>query len=58
MCHCVDLLGVELARFASIYQLDGILEGCMSVKATLEGFTDQCVGRCVVPTLASMYLCE
>jgi hypothetical protein len=39
-------------------QLDGILEGCRLVKAMLEGFTDQCVRRYVVPTLTSMDLCE
>jgi hypothetical protein len=54
----VDLLGKELARSASLYQLDGVLEGCRLVKVMPEGFTDQRVGRCVVPALASMHLCE
>jgi hypothetical protein len=55
---CVDLLGVELARSVSLYQINGVREGCRPAKAVLEGFTDQHVGRCVVPTLASMDLCE
>jgi hypothetical protein len=37
----VDLLAVELARLASLYQLDGILEGCRPVEAMLKGFIDQ-----------------
>jgi hypothetical protein len=39
--RCVDLLGVKLARHASLYPLDDVLEGCRLVKAVLEGFTDQ-----------------
>jgi hypothetical protein len=41
VCASVDLLGMKLARIASLYQLDGILEGCRPVKAMLKGFTDQ-----------------
>jgi hypothetical protein len=47
---------MELARSASLYLLDGVQEGCRLVKAMLEGFTDQHVGRCMVPTFASMDL--
>jgi hypothetical protein len=49
---------MELARFTSLYQLDGILEGCRPVEALLKGFADQRAGRCVVPTLASVNLCK
>jgi hypothetical protein len=51
------LLGVELTHSASLYQLNDVLGGCRLVKATPKGFTDQRVGRCVVPTLASVDLC-
>jgi hypothetical protein len=54
----VDLLGVELARSASVYQLDSVLEGYRTIKAITEGFTDQHAGRCMVPALASMDLYE
>jgi hypothetical protein len=49
---------MELARLASLYHLDNVLEGCRPVKAVSKGFTNQCVGRCMIPTLASMDLCE
>jgi hypothetical protein len=49
---------VELACLADLYQLDGILEGCRSVKSMPKGFTDQRAGRCMVPALTSMDLCE
>jgi hypothetical protein len=42
--RCVDPLDVELARLTSLYQLDGILEGCRPVEAMPKGFTDQRVG--------------
>jgi hypothetical protein len=54
----VDLLGVELTRLAGLYQLDGVLESYRSVKSVLKGFTDQRVGRYMVPTLTSMNFCE
>jgi hypothetical protein len=56
--RCVNLLVMELARSASLYQLGGVLEGCRLVKAMLEDFIDQRARRCMVPTLASMDLCE
>jgi hypothetical protein len=56
LCRCVDLLGMELALILSLYQLDDVLEGCRLVKAMPKGFTDQCAGRCVVPTLSPMDL--
>jgi hypothetical protein len=49
---------MELACHADLYQLDDILEGCRSVKSMPKGFTDQRAGRCMVPTLTSMDLCE
>jgi hypothetical protein len=49
---------MELAYFASLYHRDGVLEGCRLVKAMSEGFIDQRAGRCVVPALTSMDLCE
>jgi hypothetical protein len=49
---------MELARSASLYQLDGVLEGYRLVKAMTEDFIDQRVRRCMVPTLASMDLSE
>jgi hypothetical protein len=58
MHWCVDLLGVKLARVAGLYQLDGVLEGSRPVKFVPKGFTDQCAGRRMIPTLASMDLCE
>jgi hypothetical protein len=54
----VDLHGVELACLAGLHQLDGVLKGRRPVKSMLKGFTDQCVGRCMVPALTSMDLCE
>jgi hypothetical protein len=51
---CVNLVGVELSHSVSLYQLNDVLEGCRSVEAIPEGFTDLRAGRCVVPTLASM----
>jgi hypothetical protein len=56
--RCVDLLGMKLASLASLYQLNSILYGYRPVKATLEGFTDQHVGRCMVAALTSMNLSE
>jgi hypothetical protein len=47
---------MELACSGSLYQLNGVLEGCRPVKAMLEGFTDQRVGRSMVPALTSMDL--
>jgi hypothetical protein len=41
---CVDLHGMKLARLASLYQLDDILEGYRLVKAIPKDFTDQRVG--------------
>jgi hypothetical protein len=58
MCQCVDLLGMELACPIGLYHLDDILEGCMPVKSMPKGFTDQRAGRCMVPTLTSVDLCE
>jgi hypothetical protein len=58
LCLHVDLLGVKLTRLAGLHQLDGVLEGYMLVKSVLKGFTDQRVGRCVVPTLTSMNFYE
>jgi hypothetical protein len=58
MHQCVDLLGVKLAHPASLYQLDGILEGCRLVKSMLKGFIDQRVGRCMASALASIDLYE
>jgi hypothetical protein len=49
---------MELAGSAILYQLDGILEHYRPVEAMRKGFTNQCAGRCVVPTLASIDLCE
>jgi hypothetical protein len=54
----VELLRVELAYLAGLYQLDGVLEGYRPVKYVLKGFTDQCAGRCMVPALTSMDLSE
>jgi hypothetical protein len=49
---------MKLACVTGLYQLDGVLEGCRPVKSVPKGFTDQRVERCVIPTLASMDLCE
>jgi hypothetical protein len=49
---------MKLARAAGLYQLDGVLEGYRPVKSMLKGFTDQRAGRRMIPTLASMDLCE
>jgi hypothetical protein len=54
----VDLLGVKLTCPAAPYQFDGVLEGCRPVKYALKGFTDQRAGRCMVPALTSMDICE
>jgi hypothetical protein len=42
MSQCVDLLGVEMARLASLYQLNDILKGYRSVMP--KGFIDQHAG--------------
>jgi hypothetical protein len=42
--RCMDLLGMKVARLASLYQLDDILEGCRPVKAMSKGLTDQLAG--------------
>jgi hypothetical protein len=55
---CVDLLGVKLACVPGLYQLDGVLEGYRPIKFVSKGFTDQRAGRRMIPTLASMDLCE
>jgi hypothetical protein len=49
---------MELTCLAGLYQLDDILKSCRPVKSMLKGFTDQRVGRCMVPTLTSMDFCE
>jgi hypothetical protein len=49
---------VKLSRATGLYQLDDILEGCRLVKSMRKDFTDQRAGRCMIPTLASMDLCE
>jgi hypothetical protein len=49
---------MELACPADLYQLNGILEGCMPVKFVPKGFTDQRAGRSLVPTLTPMDLYE
>jgi hypothetical protein len=54
----VDLLDVELACLAGLHQLDGVLEGCRSVKSMPKGFVDQHVRRCMVHALTSMDLCS
>jgi hypothetical protein len=58
MHRCVDLLGMKLARPTSLYELGSILKGRRPVKVVLKGFTNQCVGRHVIPTLTSMDLYE
>jgi hypothetical protein len=58
LCQCVDLLGLKLAHAVGLYQLDGVLEGYRSVKPMPKGFTDQRAERRMIPTLASMDLCE
>jgi hypothetical protein len=54
----MDLLDVKLAHVVGLYQLDGVLESCRPVKSVPKGFTDQCARRRMIPTLASMDLCE
>jgi hypothetical protein len=54
----VYLLGVELTCFAGLYQLDDVLKSYRPVKSVPKGFTDQRVGRCVVPILTFMNFCE
>jgi hypothetical protein len=54
----VELLGVKLAPTAGLYQVDGVLEGYRPVKSMSKGFTDQRVGRHMIPTLTPMDLCE
>jgi hypothetical protein len=49
---------MELACPTGLYQLDGVLESCMPVGAVPKGFTNQCAEKCMVPTLASMFLYE
>jgi hypothetical protein len=49
---------MKLARLASLYQLNGVLEGCRPVKAMLKGCIDQCTKRSMVAALASMDLYE
>jgi hypothetical protein len=49
---------MKLARATGFYQLDGVLEGGRPIKSMLKGFTDQRVGRRMIPTLTSMDLCE
>jgi hypothetical protein len=49
---------MKLKHSASLYQLNGVLEGCRLVKVVPEGFTKQRVRRCMVPALTSMDLCE
>jgi hypothetical protein len=49
---------VKLACPVGLYQLDGVLKGRRSVKVVPKGFTNQHAGRRVIPTLASMDLCE
>jgi hypothetical protein len=52
----VDLLNVKMACPASLFQLNGILEGCRLVKAMPKGFIDQRAGRGMVIALTSMDL--
>jgi hypothetical protein len=49
---------MKLARVIGLYQVDDVLEGGRPVKSMPKGFTDQRAGRCMIPTLASMDLCE
>jgi hypothetical protein len=49
---------MKLTCHADLYQLNDILESCRLVKSVLKGFTNQCAGRCMVPTLTSMNFCE
>jgi hypothetical protein len=49
---------MELACLAGLHQLDDVLEGYRPVKFVPKGFTDQRVGRCMVPALTSINLCE
>jgi hypothetical protein len=52
------MFGMKLTRPTAPYQFNGVLEGCRPVKSVLKGFTDQRVGRCMVPALTSMDFCE
>jgi hypothetical protein len=54
----VDLLGMKQTCPVSLYQHDGVLDGCRPVEAMSEGYTNQCKGRCMVAALTSMDLCE
>jgi hypothetical protein len=54
----VYLLGMKLACPAGLYQLNGVLESHRLVKVVSKGFTNQRVGRYMVPALASIDLYE
>jgi hypothetical protein len=56
--QCVNLFGMKLARAASLHQLNGVLEGYLLVTSMPKNFTDQHAARHMIPTLASMDLCE
>jgi hypothetical protein len=58
LCQCMDVLGMELAHPASLYQLDSILDSCRRVKAMPKGCITQCGGICIFAALASMDLYE
>jgi hypothetical protein len=49
---------MKLACLASLYQLNGILEGYKPVKAMPKGITDQHAWQSMVIALTSMDLCE
>jgi hypothetical protein len=53
-----DPLGMKLACPTGLYQLNDVLESLRPVKAPPKGFTNQHVGRCMVPTFTSMDLYE
>ena len=54
----MDLLRVELTRFAASNQLSGVLESCWPVEALPKGLPDQRADRRMAPTLAPMDIRE
>ena len=52
----MDLLGMELAGFLSLHQLDCVVECRRPVEPAAERLAHQGAGRGVVPTLPTMYV--
>ena len=54
----MNLLGVELAGFTGLHQLDCVVEYCWPIEPAAKRLADECARRRVVPTVSTVNVCQ